>query len=99
MLCAGVSGHAVNCHWTFDGCLRSGDYPGSALPRIIFAKYVKIKPAPCRPDTSKLAATVVRRFSSGGFGVVYLASTPEGQQVAIREYFPHLSRPALPASF
>ena len=32
---------------------------------------------------------VVRRVSSGGFGVVYLAVDSEGQQVAIKEYLLH----------
>jgi len=31
---------------------------------------------------------VVRRVAAGGFGVVYLASGPDGQQVAIKEYLP-----------
>ena len=31
---------------------------------------------------------VVRRVAAGGFGVVYLAVGPEGQQVAIKEYLP-----------
>ncbi|MPN49378.1 hypothetical protein SDC9_196998 [bioreactor metagenome] len=28
VLGSGVSGHAVNWHWTFDGCLQFPDYPG-----------------------------------------------------------------------
>ena len=31
---------------------------------------------------------MVRRVAAGGFGVVYLASGPDGQQVAIKEYLP-----------
>jgi serine/threonine protein kinase len=31
---------------------------------------------------------VVRKVAAGGFGVVYLAQDPEGQQVAIKEYLP-----------
>ncbi|ABM59863.1 serine/threonine protein kinase [Verminephrobacter eiseniae] len=48
----------------------------------------KIKPAPLLPDTLIGGYRVVRRLSSGGFGVVYLALDPEGQQVAIKEYLP-----------
>ena len=48
----------------------------------------KIKPAPLPPDTTIGGYRVVRRLSSGGFGVVYLALDPEGQQVAIKEYLP-----------
>src|SRR6218665_1748948 len=48
----------------------------------------KIKPAPLLPDTVIGGYRVVRRLSSGGFGVVYLALDPEGQQVAIKEYLP-----------
>lgn len=31
---------------------------------------------------------IVRKVAAGGFGVVYLAIDPEGQQVAIKEYLP-----------
>ena len=48
----------------------------------------KIKPAPLPPDTAIGGYRVVRRLSSGGFGVVYLALDAEGQQVAIKEYLP-----------
>ena len=44
----------------------------------------KIKPAPLPPDTLLGGYRVVRRVSSGGFGVVYLAVDSEGQQVAIK---------------
>ena len=48
----------------------------------------KIKPAPLPPDTVIGGYRVVRRLSSGGFGVVYLALDAEGQQIAIKEYLP-----------
>ena len=48
----------------------------------------KVKPAPLPPDTVIGGYRVVRRVSSGGFGVVYLCMDPEGQQVAIKEYLP-----------
>ena len=48
----------------------------------------KIKPAPLPPDTAIGGYRVVRRLSSGGFGVVYLALDAEGQQIAIKEYLP-----------
>ncbi|RYF44848.1 MAG: serine/threonine protein kinase, partial [Comamonadaceae bacterium] len=48
----------------------------------------KIKPAPLPPETSIGGYRVIRRVSAGGFGVVYLATDPDGQQVAIKEYLP-----------
>ena len=48
----------------------------------------KIKPAPLPPDTVIGGYRVVRRVSSGGFGVVYLCMDPDGQQVAVKEYLP-----------
>ena len=48
----------------------------------------KVKPAPLPPDTVIGGYRVVRKLSSGGFGVVYLAVDHEGQQVAIKEYLP-----------
>ena len=48
----------------------------------------KTKPASLPPDTVIGGYRVVRRVSSGGFGVVYLAIDGEGQQVAIKEYLP-----------
>ncbi|GBU15473.1 hypothetical protein AwPolaro_08510 [Polaromonas sp.] len=48
----------------------------------------KVKPASLPPDTVIGGYRVVRKLSSGGFGVVYLALDAEGQQVAIKEYLP-----------
>ncbi|WP_043114479.1 serine/threonine protein kinase [Pseudacidovorax intermedius] len=48
----------------------------------------KVKPSPLIPDTVIGGYRVVRRISSGGFGVVYLAMDKAGQQVAIKEYLP-----------
>ncbi len=48
----------------------------------------KTKPAPLPPDTVIGGYRVIRRLSSGGFGVVYLAVDATGQQVAIKEYLP-----------
>jgi serine/threonine protein kinase len=48
----------------------------------------KVKPSPLPPDTVIGGYKVVRRVAAGGFGVVYLAVGPEGQQVAIKEYLP-----------
>ncbi len=48
----------------------------------------KVKPAPLPPDTVIGGYRVVRKLSSGGFGVVYLAVDNEGQQVAVKEYLP-----------
>lgn len=48
----------------------------------------KVKPSSLLPDTLIGGYRVVRRVSSGGFGVVYLALDTSGQQVAIKEYLP-----------
>jgi serine/threonine protein kinase len=48
----------------------------------------KIKPATLPPGTAVGGYRVVRRLSSGGFGVVYLAEDKNGGQVAIKEYLP-----------
>ncbi|AGU51566.1 putative serine/threonine-protein kinase [Variovorax paradoxus B4] len=48
----------------------------------------KVKPSPLLPDTVIGGYRIVRRLSAGGFGVVYLAIDPSGQQVAIKEYLP-----------
>ncbi|WPB55930.1 serine/threonine-protein kinase [Xylophilus sp. GOD-11R] len=46
------------------------------------------KPSPLAPDTLVGGYRIVRRVSAGGFGIVYLARSPEGQLVAIKEYLP-----------
>ncbi len=48
----------------------------------------KVKPAPLPPDTVIGGYRIVRKVSSGGFGVVYLAVDNDGQQIAIKEYLP-----------
>jgi serine/threonine protein kinase len=48
----------------------------------------KSKPSPLAPDTPIGGYRIVRRISAGGFGIVYLARSPEGQFVAIKEYLP-----------
>ena len=48
----------------------------------------KNKPAPLPPGSTIGGYRVVRRISSGGFGIVYLALDGDGQQVAIKEYLP-----------
>jgi len=48
----------------------------------------KSKPSPLAPDTAIGGYRVVRRISAGGFGIVYLARSPEGHHVAIKEYLP-----------
>jgi len=48
----------------------------------------KVKPAPLSPETAIGGYRIVRKVAAGGFGVVYLAIDPEGQQVAIKEYLP-----------
>ena len=48
----------------------------------------KIKPSPLAPDTLIGGYRIVRRISAGGFGIVYLARSPDGQNVAVKEYLP-----------
>ena len=48
----------------------------------------KVKPAPLPPDTVIGGYRVIRKVASGGFGLVYLALDPDGQQVAVKEYLP-----------
>jgi len=48
----------------------------------------KLKPAPLPPETVLGGYRILRKLAAGGFGVVYLAQDPEGQQVAIKEYLP-----------
>jgi hypothetical protein len=48
----------------------------------------KVKPAPLPPDTTIGGYRVIRKVAAGGFGLVYLALDPDGQQVAVKEYLP-----------
>ena len=48
----------------------------------------KTKPAPLPSGSTIGGYRVVRRISSGGFGIVYLALDSEGKQIAIKEYLP-----------
>jgi hypothetical protein len=48
----------------------------------------KVKPAPLPPDTTIGGYRIIRKVAAGGFGLVYLALDPEGQQVAVKEYLP-----------
>lgn len=48
----------------------------------------KVKPSPLPPDTVIGGYRIVRKVAAGGFGLVYLATDPHGQQVAVKEYLP-----------
>jgi serine/threonine protein kinase len=48
----------------------------------------KLKPVPLPPGAVVGGYQLIRKLSSGGFGIVYLALDPEGQQVAVKEYLP-----------
>ena len=48
----------------------------------------KSKPAPLAPESQVGGYRIVRKVASGGFGVVYLALSSDGQKVAIKEYLP-----------
>jgi serine/threonine protein kinase len=48
----------------------------------------KVKPSPLPPDTVIGGYRIVRKVAAGGFGLVYLALDPDGNQVAIKEYLP-----------
>jgi serine/threonine protein kinase len=53
-----------------------------------FENMSKTKPSPLPPGTLIGGYRVIRKVAAGGFGVVYLAQSPEGEQVAIKEYLP-----------
>lgn len=46
------------------------------------------KPAALPPDTLVGGYRLLRRIATGGFGLVYQARGPHGEQVAIKEYLP-----------
>ena len=46
------------------------------------------KPAPLASESQVGGYRIVRKVASGGFGVVYLALSPDGQKVAVKEYLP-----------
>lgn len=48
----------------------------------------KLKPVPLPPGAVVGGYQLIRKLSSGGFGIVYLALDPEGQPVAVKEYLP-----------
>lgn len=48
----------------------------------------KVKPSPLPPGAQIGGYRIVRKIAAGGFGVVYQASSSDGQQVAIKEYLP-----------
>ena len=48
----------------------------------------KVKPSPLPPDTVIGGYRIIRKVAAGGFGLVYLALDPDGQQVAVKEYLP-----------
>jgi len=48
----------------------------------------RIKPAPLPAGALVGGYRIVRKLASGGFGVVYLATDAQGQEVAIKEYLP-----------
>lgn len=48
----------------------------------------KLKPSPLPPGTLIGGYRVVRQVAAGGFGLVYLATGSDDQQVAVKEYLP-----------
>ena len=48
----------------------------------------KVKPSPLPPDAVIGGYRIIRKVAAGGFGLVYLALDPDGQQVAVKEYLP-----------
>jgi serine/threonine protein kinase len=48
----------------------------------------KLTPAALPAGTLVGGYRLLRKLSAGGFGIVYLAVAPDGQQVAIKEYLP-----------
>ena len=58
------------------------------MPAAASSSPTRSKPSSLAPGTLIGGYRIVRRISAGGFGIVYLARTPEGTQVAIKEYLP-----------
>jgi serine/threonine protein kinase len=48
----------------------------------------KVKPAPLPDGVTIGSYRIARQIASGGFGIVYLGTDAQGQQVAIKEYLP-----------
>jgi len=48
----------------------------------------KVKPSPLPPGVQIGGYRIVRKVAAGGFGVVYQATSDDGEQVAIKEYLP-----------
>ena len=47
-----------------------------------------IAPEPLPPGTMVDGYRIVSKIGAGGFGVVYRAISPTGQEVAVKEYLP-----------
>src|SRR5256885_8609363 len=60
VLGTGVSGHAVNWHWTFDGCLQLPDYPG-------FASSLRLTGEKCLPRSSRRHCRQAARSAAIGW--------------------------------
>lgn len=62
---------------------------GSQIPKSLMTQApAKLSPAPLFPGTVVGGYRIVRKIASGGFGQVYLAVSPSGQDVAVKEYLP-----------
>jgi hypothetical protein len=59
----------------------------------------KLKPAPLPQHTLVGGYRIVRQLATGGFGVVYLATDPQGQPVALKEYLPAALTSRLPGEW
>jgi serine/threonine protein kinase len=71
----------------FHSARRQPAFHPSGIPAVS-RDMSKAKPAPLEPDTQVGGYRVLRKLASGGFGVVYLALTADGQRVAVKEYLP-----------
>ena len=48
----------------------------------------KLLPAPLAPGKWVGGYRIVQKIGAGGFGIVYRAVSPTGQEVALKEYLP-----------
>ncbi len=68
--------------------IHAGFFPIRRSREGRLSEMSKSKPSSLPPDTMIGGYRIVRRISSGGFGVVYLATDAQGQDFAIKEYLP-----------
>src|SRR5450830_1024272 len=69
--------------------MKVQEYPVPASPvGVRSINMSKVRPASLAPNTLIGGYRIIRKVAAGGFGLVYLALDPDGQQVAVKEYLP-----------